>query len=191
MQRAGLTIYLLCAALASAPAALAGDWSAAEALREGDMKKLAFHDAPKPLPEMAVVGPAGEETALAELRGQWLVVNLWATWCAPCRKEMPMLSSLQATFADAPVEVVTIATGRNSVEGIARFFDEVGVDNLPQYRDPTQELARGMGILGLPVTVIVDPEGREVARLIGDAEWDSDSAVAILRALSAGDGGAG
>ena len=185
MMRAGYAaIYMAWAAMASATGALAADWSAVEALREGDMKKLVFHAEPRPLPGMSVVGPDGAETALADLQGEWLVVNLWATWCAPCRKEMPMLASLQETFADAPVEVVTIATGRNSVEGITRFFAEIGVDNLPEYRDPTQELARAMGILGLPVTLIVDPQGREIARLIGDAHWDSESAVAILTALA-------
>lgn len=102
-----------------------------------------------------------------------------------------MLATLQERFADAPVEVVTIATGRNSVQGIARFFEEIGVDNLPEYRDPDQALARSMGILGLPVTVIVDPAGNEIARLIGDAHWDSESAVAILQTLAAGAGGAG
>ena len=80
-------------------------------------------------------------------------------------------------------------TGRNSVRGIARFVDEIGVETLPEYRDPSQELARAMAVLGLPITVIVDPEGREVARLRGDAHWDSESAVAILEALASGAGG--
>jgi LmbE family N-acetylglucosaminyl deacetylase len=101
---------------------------------------------------------------------------------------MPTLSNLQKAFEGRPVQVVTVATGRNSPQGIARFFDEIGVDNLPRYRDPTQAFARSMAVLGLPITVIVDPKGREVARLRGDAHWDSDSAVAILEALAGGDG---
>jgi hypothetical protein len=80
---------------------------------------------------------------------------------------------------------VTIATGRNAPEAIARFFDEIEVTNLPQHRDVGGALARQMGIAGLPITVLLDPEGREVARLIGDAEWDTDSAKAIVAALTA------
>ncbi|RDC72859.1 TlpA family protein disulfide reductase [Rhodovulum sp. 12E13] len=175
-------IYLAMAGLASAPAA-AQDWSGVEALREGDMKKLVFSE-PQALPDIDVVDAAGAEVSLAAYRGQWVVLNFWATWCAPCRVEMPTLANLQAALAGQPVEVVTVATGRNSVQGIARFFDEIGVETLPQYRDPSQELARAMAVLGLPITVIVDPEGREVARLRGDAHWDSESAVAILEALA-------
>ena len=84
------------------------------------------------------------------------------------------------------IAVVPVATGRNAVEGIRRFFDDAGVKTLPILRDPQSRLAHGMGVMGLPVTVILNPEGQEVARLIGDAEWDSDSAKAVLGALAAG-----
>jgi hypothetical protein len=99
---------------------------------------------------------------------------------------MPGLDRLQAEFAGDTFEVVTIATGRNSVTGIRKFFEETGVTNLPILLDPKSELARDMAILGLPITVILDPEGNEIARLRGDAEWDSDSARAIVAALIAG-----
>ncbi len=113
-----------------------------------------------------------------------MVLNFWATWCAPCRREMPSLERLQAAMPE--LAVVPVATGRNAVEGIRRFFDEAGVKTLPILRDPQSVLAHGMGVMGLPVTVILNPEGQEVARLIGDAEWDSDSAKAVLGALVAG-----
>jgi thiol-disulfide isomerase/thioredoxin len=165
---------------------LLADMSEVEALREGDMKKLVFHADPKPVSDVAVTDEDGSSYSLSDMQGNWLVVNFWATWCAPCRKEMPTLSALQDIFDGRPVEVVTIATGRNSVEGIARFLEDIGADNLPRYRDPKQALAREMGIMGLPITVIVDPDGREIARLRGDADWDSDSAISILEALSSG-----
>ncbi len=161
------------------------DIAGLEALREGDMKKLIFATDPTAIPSADLVDAAGDPMTLEAYEGKWLVVNFWATWCAPCRVEMPMLSNLQSHFEGRPVEVVTIATGRNSPQGIRRFFDEIGVDNLPEYRDPNQALARSMAILGLPITVIVDPQGREIARLRGDAHWDSPSAIAILEALAA------
>ena len=157
---------------------------ALEALAEGDMKKLRFHETPKDVPEVTLSRADGGEAALSDYRGEPVVLNFWATWCAPCREEMPSLDRLQAEMGDR-IEVVTVATGRNSTAGIRRFFEETGVEHLPMLIDPGQEMARNMAVLGLPVTVILDAEGREVARLTGGAEWDSESARAILAALAA------
>jgi thiol-disulfide isomerase/thioredoxin len=154
------------------------------ALRDGDMKKLALHEAPVAVPEAVLLDATDGEHSLADYRGKWVVLNFWATWCAPCRREMPSLDRLQAAMPE--IAVVPVATGRNAVPGIERFFAEAEVKGLPILRDPTSTLARGMGVMGLPVTVILNPEGQEVARLIGDAEWDSDSAKAVLAALVAG-----
>ena len=153
-------------------------------LREGDMKKLMLHEAPVAVPDVVLLDAEDGQHSLAEYRGKWVVLNFWATWCAPCRREMPSLERLQAAMPE--IAVVPVATGRNAVEGIRRFFAEAGVETLPILRDPKSELARAMHVMGLPVTVILDPEGREVARLIGDAEWDSDSAKAVLGALVSG-----
>ncbi len=154
------------------------------ALREGDMRKLTLHEEPVAVPETAFEGDEGEMT-LADLAGQVVVVNFWATWCAPCREEMPTLAALQEVMGD-DVQVATIAVGRNDPIEMDRFLEEVGAGILPRWRDNNQALARDMGVLGLPVTVILDAEGREVGRLQGGADWDSDSALAILRALAEG-----
>ncbi|MCV6591481.1 MAG: TlpA family protein disulfide reductase [Silicimonas sp.] len=153
------------------------------ALREGSMKKLVFAD-PRAVSDTAFTDPDGGEFRLSDYEGKHVLVNFWATWCAPCRKEMPMLSELQEEFGGDAFEVVTIATGRNSVPGIRKFFEEIGVDNLPLFLDPKQKLARDMAVLGLPITLILDPEGQEIARMRGDAEWNSESAKAIIRALT-------
>ena len=160
------------------------DTTAAAALRDGDMKKLIFHDTPEAVSNAAFVleDDAGQAT-LEDYHGKWVLLNFWATWCAPCRKEMPMLSELQTEFGGDEFEVLTIATGRNSPAGIVKFFEETGIDNLPRHTDPKQTLAAQMGIFGLPITVLINPEGREVARLRGDADWSSDSAKAIIAAL--------
>lgn len=100
-----------------------------------------------------------------------------------------MLSELQTELGGDAFEVVTLATGRNAPPAMKKFFDEIGVDNLPLHRDPQSAIAREMGVFGLPITVILTPEGQEIARLQGDAHWNSDSAKAILRALI--EGGAG
>lgn len=96
-----------------------------------------------------------------------------------------MLSELQTELGGEDFEVITLATGRNSAPSMERFFAAIGVDNLPLHRDPKQAIARAMGVLGLPTTVILNRQGQEVARLEGDADWSSDSAKAILGAIIA------
>jgi thiol-disulfide isomerase/thioredoxin len=160
------------------------DTAAAAALRTGDMKKLVFHSTPQATSNapFQMADDAGDKT-LEAYKGKHILLNFWATWCAPCRKEMPMLSALQDEFGGDDFEVVTIATGRNTPAGIEKFFKEANIDNLPKYQDPKQALASQMGIFGLPITVILDPDGKEIARLRGDADWISDSAKAIIREL--------
>lgn len=182
----GIVLYMGLA-LGANPAL--ADTAALEALREGDMKKLMFHAVPQPVPQTEFERADGTPGTLAEYQGRHIVLNFWATWCAPCRVEMPMLSNLQTEMGGEAFEVVTIATGRNPPPAMKKFFDEIGVTNLPLHRDPRSALAREMGIFGLPITVILDPEGREIARLQGDAHWDSDSAKAIIAALIEGTGG--
>ena len=161
---------------------------ALEALREGSMKKLVFHSAPQDASDAAFLDESEGEMTLDAFEGKHVLVNFWATWCAPCRKEMPALNALQTEFGGEAFEVVTIATGRNQPAAMRRFFEEVGVDALPLYRDPKQKLAREMAVLGLPITVILNPGGQEIARLRGDADWHSDSARAIVAAMIGAEG---
>lgn len=158
------------------------DW---EALTVGEMIKLApAEDAPA-LPETEFTGRDGNAHSFADYEGKVILVNFWATWCAPCREEMPSLDALQAELGGEDFEVVTIATGRNPPEKIDKFFEETGVENLPVLLDPKQKLARGMGVVGLPVSVLIDREGNEIARLIGDADWSGDEAKEVIRQLTA------
>nr|WP_243403626.1 TlpA disulfide reductase family protein [Shimia abyssi] len=152
-------------------------------MRSGDMRKLNFHSDPRALSTKSFTTDDGGEAVLADYEGKVILLNFWATWCAPCRHEMPMLSALQSELGGEDFEVVTLATGRNLVPAMQRFFDDIGVTNLPLHRDPKQLVARDMGVFGLPVTVIIDREGREIARLQGDADWSSDNARAILSAV--------
>ncbi len=177
-------VYTGLALLANPGMADPTDIGAISALRDGDMKKLVLHEDARPAIPLQVSDMAGAPVTLEPDGETWRVVNFWATWCAPCRKEMPTLSALQEEIAPSPVEVLIVATGRNSPAAIDRFLSEEGISNLPGYRDPKQKLARAFGVMGLPVTLILNPQGEEVGRLIGDADWNSDSAMAILGALS-------
>lgn len=162
------------------------DIETANSLREGDMKKLVFHSEARDVSDAAFVMGDGEGS-LQDFAGKHILLNFWATWCAPCRKEMPMLSELQTELGGDDFEVVTIATGRNLPPAIDKFFKDIGVENLSKHRDPKMDVARDMSVFGLPVTVIIDPDGKEIGRLQGDADWSSDSAKAVLRALIDGE----
>jgi thiol-disulfide isomerase/thioredoxin len=176
-------LYTALTLTANAGLAQGVDAASLDALRTGDMEKLVLATDPPPVPAISFVAPDGSEHSLADWKGKVTVVNFWATWCAPCREEMPSLDRLQAQLGGDGFEVVTIATGRNPPAAVDRFFAETNVQNLPRFADPKQELARAMGVLGLPVTVILDKEGNEVGRVLGGAKWDGPDAVALLTAL--------
>ena len=160
--------------------------AALENLREGLMRKLNFHSVPEPRSEVSFTDPDGGVHTLADYEGKIVVLNFWATWCAPCRKEMPSLDNLQTQLGGDDFAVVTIATSRNPMPAITRFFEEEGVTNLPILLDPQGTMAADFGAFGLPVTVILNREGQEIARLTGDAEWDTESAISILTRLIEG-----
>ena len=151
-------------------------------MRQGDMRKLTVHNAPGDPVTLGFQDANGNAMSFADTSGQFRVVNFWATWCAPCREEMPALDALNMEMSDR-LTVLTIATGRNRMEGIEDFFAETQIESLPILLDPKGELARAVGVVGLPVTLILDPEGREVARLIGGADWSSDNAKSVLGAI--------
>ncbi|WP_380054667.1 TlpA disulfide reductase family protein [Falsihalocynthiibacter sp. SS001] len=153
------------------------------ALREGTLEKLQIHESPVDGSDAVYFDPDGRELTLAEYEGKITLVNFWATWCAPCRKEMPSLDALEAELSGDDFAVVTIATGRNRMPAIEKFFADESIENLPILLDPKSALAMDMEVTGLPATVLLNREGQEIARLVGDAEWDSESAKAIIRAL--------
>jgi thiol-disulfide isomerase/thioredoxin len=138
---------------------------------------------PKPAPELTFEDAAGNALTLEDFRGQVVVLNLWATWCAPCRHEMPSLDRLQAAQGGPDLQVVPLSVDRGGREQIEAFYEEVGIRHLDIYRDPQNAVGRALGALGLPTTVVFDQAGREVGRLLGPAEWDGAEALALLRSL--------
>ena len=145
--------------------------------------------APEPLPALTFQTMDGHEASLADFAGKVVVLNLWATWCAPCREEMPSLDRLQARFADRDLVVLALSVDRAGPERVQQFLDEIGVKQLHVYRDPKAAATRALRVPGLPATLLVDRQGNEVGRVLGIAQWDGPAAVAAIEKLLAEPGG--
>jgi thiol-disulfide isomerase/thioredoxin len=141
--------------------------------------------APQPLPPLTFETLDGQPASLADFAGKVVVLNLWATWCAPCREEMPSLERLQARFAEREVVVLALSVDRAGTDRVRKFLDEIGVERLHVYRDPKAATTRALRLPGLPATLLVDRRGQEVGRVLGIAEWDGPAAVAAVEQLLA------
>ncbi len=145
---------------------------------------LAWLDPPFQVPQTPYVVEGGGTGTLADHEGKAIVLNFWATWCPPCIEEMPSLDRLAARHAGAHLAVITMAMDRASEEKIRAFHDEHGLRNLTIQRDPDMTLARSMRLFGLPTTFLVNHRGEVVAQLVGEAQWDSDEALAVILPLA-------
>jgi thiol-disulfide isomerase/thioredoxin len=155
----------------------------ATALNRGKMAAFVFKQASQDLPEARFQDAGGRERSLAEWRGKVVLVNLWATWCIPCRKEMPALDRLQMALGSGQFEVVAISVDRTGLPGARKFLDEAKVERLALYADATARLASTLQAVGLPATILLNSEGREVGRLFGAAAWDSDDAKRLIASV--------
>lgn len=143
---------------------------------------------PQPLPTTPFFDKTGQARRFAEMRGRGLVVNFWATWCAPCVKEMPDLDRLNARLEKDAIEVLPLSSDREGAAPVEKFYQKAGIKTLPVLLDVNGAVGRALKIGGLPTTILVDREGREVARVVGAATWDSDAfAEAIRRCVESGD----
>ena len=168
--------------LAAAPA-VAPSGPGANPLSQGHMAAFVFRKAPEDLPEVKFQDATGRERSLADWRGKVVLLNLWATWCLPCRKEMPALDRLQREMGSDRFEVVALSVDRTGLQGARKFLDETKVDKLALYADGSARMASTLRAAGLPATILIDADGREVGRLLGPAEWDSDDAKRLIASV--------
>ncbi len=145
-------------------------------------QKLVVHSTPRNLSDFTLDLPDGAKP-ISAFRGQFLIINFWATWCAPCRREMPQFEHLQTLLSAYPVQIMTVSLDRGQRDKPDAFLEELGIVSLLQGHDGQQAIARQIGLFGVPTTILVDREGRERARLQGEAEWDSAEAVAAITAV--------
>jgi thiol-disulfide isomerase/thioredoxin len=137
------------------------------------------------VPDVAFTDGVGKRHLLSEFRGRYVLLNMWATWCAPCVKELPALEHLQEGAGSANFIVVPVNVGRSDALETAKFLTTHGAGKLSVNVDTTLALMRTLHVYGLPVTVLIDPKGRQIARADGPADWDAPDAIAYFKALAA------
>ena len=153
--------------------------AAAPAIRADEPDKLKIGEfilaaSPQPAPELAFTDLAGKPLALADFKGKFVLLNLWATWCQPCLKEMPSLAALQAKLGPA-LTVVALSEDRGGADVVEPFIAKLGLDRLPIYLDPKSAAIRALGARGLPTSVLIDADGQILGKVEGGADWDSDA----------------
>jgi thiol-disulfide isomerase/thioredoxin len=159
-------------------------------LARGEVAAVSVATAPKLVPGLAFGDGSGRARTLAEWRGRVVLLNLWATWCVPCRKEMPALDALEAKLGGPRFEVVAVNIDTRNPDKPRAWLSEAGIGHLAYYADPSakvfQELKLAGKAFGMPTTLIVDPQGCELGTLAGPAEWASDDALKLIGAALGG-----
>ena len=163
-------------------AAALGVLLAAPALARDPMR---LHPAPLAMLSPPFTDDQGRSRSLEEWRGKVVLLNVLATWCVPCREEMPRLDALQARLGGPEFEVIALSIDRAGLEPVRRFYDELGIAHLGLFNDATMRAGLAVGMIGLPTTILIDREGREIARLIGPADWDSPEAITYFESIIA------
>ncbi len=136
---------------------------------------------PRTLKDFKFVDGKWKPASLADFQGKTVLLNIWATWCGPCREEMPTLDRLQASIGGPDFEVVALSIDEGGIAVINDFYQELGLKALRVFVDPAGTAPGTLNVLGLPTTLLIDREGREVGRYMGPAEWDSPEMISVIR----------
>ena len=150
--------------------------------KTGQMAAFVTKKTPQALPEITFNDAAGKSVTLADFKGRTVLLNLWATWCAPCREEMPSLDRLQQAIGSDKFEVVALSLDRQGAPASQKFLDEVKAKALKLYIDATGKQGVTLKLVGMPTTILINKDGLEVGRLAGPAEWDSAEAKKLVEA---------
>jgi thiol-disulfide isomerase/thioredoxin len=141
---------------------------------------LRMHASPRQVAEISFVDGEGRPKALSDFGGKTVLLNVWATWCPPCREEMPSLDRLQKALGGPRFEVVALSIDAEGVPAVERFYKEIGITSLAIYVDSGMRAPGQLGTPGVPTTLLIDAEGRELGRHAGPAEWDDPEALRMI-----------
>ena len=154
---------------------------AADNVRQRQQRSFVMHDVPRPLPEFGFENAEGQPMTLSDFEGTVVLLNVWATWCVPCREEKPTLDALQAELGSSEFKVVALSFDRAGADVVQDFYSEIGIRNLDLFIDPTMKTTTALGIPGLPTTLLIDRNGRELGRLVGPTEWATAEMIDFLK----------
>lgn len=157
-------------------------------LNKGTMAALLVRSKPVELPPFTFIDADSKSKSLADFSGKIVLLNIWATWCLPCREEMPALDALETKLGGKDFQVVAVNIDKGGPDKAAAFLNETGATHLALYTDPTGKLFATLKSVGMPTTLILDRDGEEIGRLVGPADWASPEAVAVIEAAIAGGG---
>ena len=149
-----------------------------------DLKNLVVHKIPKIYDNVIFLDDADKEINIQNLDSQLIMLNFWATWCEPCKEEMPSLNRLQVNKKIKNLKIYPINIGKESLSKINSFFDELGIDNLQPYFDNPSTLAKTFSLRGVPTTLLFNSKGEELARIIGSINFDDENFIKWLKNLS-------
>jgi thiol-disulfide isomerase/thioredoxin len=135
------------------------------------------------LPEVAFFDAQGRETKPADFSGKVVVLDFWASWCLPCRQEMPAFDRMQQKFGPRGLVIVAVSIDQRGLPAVDAFYADIGLTHLGRYIDPTREAARKIGFMGIPSAVVIDRHGREAARIEGPINWESGRIANLLSRL--------
>ena len=138
---------------------------------------LDLHEIPRPLTEIEFQDEEGKKYTLGQFQGNFVLVNIWATWCPPCKDEMPSLNSLASHFSAKDLKIIPISVDVSGVLTVRRFYTEFGLDKLSIYVDPSTNVMRAFSVVGIPSTVLINRDGLEIGRRVGPAQWDSPEII--------------
>ncbi len=141
---------------------------------------MPLHSKPRPLNPVSFVDATGKTLDLSAWSGKVVLLNIWATWCVPCREEMPTLDRLQQQLGGQYFEVVALSIDRGGMETVQKFYDQLGIKNLAIYVDETATALVRVGAYGIPATLLLSPDGQELGRLVGPTTWDSVEMINFL-----------
>ncbi len=151
-------------------------------LNKGKVAAFVYKSTPEPVPTFPFFDVAQETKTIEAFKGKVVLLNLWATWCGPCREEMPALDRLQRELGSNKFEVVAVSVDKNGFDKAREFLKGIDIQSLNFYADPTARAASHVKAIGMPATLLVDTDGREIGRLMGPAEWDHPDAKRLIEA---------
>lgn len=150
-------------------------------LKDAFAAQFVIHESSRAIPDISFKDEQGKLKKLSDYKGRYILLNIWATWCKPCREEMPTLDNLKKQLSGKKFDVLALSLDRAGPKVVRKFYNEIGIQHLELIIDENMKAMRDLRVLGLPTTLLISPDGHEIGKLVGPAEWDSKEMIEFLQ----------